>query len=84
MDSYWKDGAYGSSNKATSGYQIGSNGDNHSVVVVKNKITYRTSNGEVKTDVLVKSKWGSKGALVEHPLGLMPDQYSVYPYSFFC
>ncbi|MCI8339312.1 MAG: hypothetical protein HFH62_11675 [Lachnospiraceae bacterium] len=83
-DSYMNDGAYGSSDKATSSYQIGSNGNVHSVVVVKNKITYRTSTGEVKTDVLVKSKWGPSGALVEHPLGLMPSNYLNDAYSYYC
>ena len=38
----------------------------------------------LKKAVLVKSKWGPSGALVEHPLGLMPSNYLNDAYSYYC
>ena len=83
-DSYLRDSKYGDSGQeALSKYQIGANGNTHSVVLVKREVEYRLSNGMVSKSPLVISKWGSSGVLIQHPLKLMPSEYQG-TYIFYC
>lgn len=61
--------SYHQTNYITDSYRIGTNG-HHAVVVVSSLVEYRTPNGSVVKDILVRSKWGSDGVLAEHPLHL--------------
>ncbi len=64
--------AYKSSNSAGTGW-IGSNG-NHAVYVVNKKVEYwdNNGNGNHHSEPMVKSKWGSTGPLMKHPLFQCP------------
>lgn len=64
--------AYKSSNSAGSGW-VGSNGI-HAVYVVNKKVEYwdQNGNGNYHSEPMVKSKWGTGGPLMKHPLSLCP------------
>lgn len=58
---------------------VGSNGI-HAVIVTTKKRKYKDSNGNVHEEPLVKSKWGTTGPLMKHPLSLCPHNTSGMSY----
>ena len=42
----------------------------HAVYVVKEEVSYRNENNNLKPEPLVKSKWTTSGPLVQHPVSL--------------
>ncbi len=79
--------SYHQTDYITDSYRIGTNAK-HAVVVVSPSVEYRTPNGKIVKDILVRSKWAQDGVLAEHPLHLIDDNISgdinSNDYTFFC
>lgn len=58
---------------------------NHAVYVVQKEVTYVVSErSQAQTVPMVKSKWGTTGPLMQHPVTVGAYDYSAYDITYYC